>query len=225
MSSNDPANQKTILQCFRVEDVAASVTRNSNIVRPNNFRFKETNLYNGSLSQKKAISVATSNSVISIQNQQSNTNSYPNQTTLTQHICSDDTVISASRNNIIAIQNHQSNTNNYPNQTTLTQHFSLDDTAIPVATRNNTNVDQNRNSNLNENPSASINEAVDSVQSNDDQGSSDRLIGNNSNDNSGGFVDEYHDDSISATNSRDSQETVFYDTSFLTQRSFETTDE
>jgi len=68
------------------------------------------------------------------------------------------------------------------------------------------------------------------VQAKDYQGASDRSIGNNSNDNSGNLVDELSingsdDDLISVTNSRDSQETVFYDTSFLTQRSFETTDE
>ena len=68
------------------------------------------------------------------------------------------------------------------------------------------------------------------VQAKDYQGASDRSIGNNYNDNSGNLVDELSingsdDDLISVTNSRDSQETVFYDTSFLTQRSFETTDE
>ena len=233
MPSNDP-NQKTLSQCFRVEDDAASFTRNStNNTCPNNIRINETNIFNGSLSQNTALSVAIRNSVIAIQNHQSNTNSDPNQTTLTQHFCSDDTTISvAARNNTIADQNHQSNTTSDPNQATLTQYFCSDDTAISVATRHNSIADQNHNSNFNDNSSAfaddlSINEAVDSVQSNDDKVASDKYIENNVKDSAGAFVDELSinkadDELISESKSFDSQETVFYDTSFLTQYSVDT---
>ena len=179
MSSKDP-NQKTLSQYFHEDVDAASFMRIRNSTRPNNIRLNET-IYNGSFTQNTAILLATSNSVITNQKHQSKTNSDPNQTTMTQHFCSD-------------ISN-------------------LNDNNIAFSDR------------------LSINKAVDSVQAKDCQGASDRSIGNNSNGNSGVFVDELSsfngsdDDLISVTNSRDSQETVFYDTSFLTQRSFETTDE
>ena len=178
MSSNDP-NQKTLSQYFHEDADAASLMKIRNSTRPNNIRINET-IYNGSFTQNTAILLATSNSVITNQNHQSNTNSDPNQTTMTQYFCSD-------------ISN-------------------LNDNNIAFSDR------------------LSINEADYSVQAKDYQGASDRSIGNNSNGNSSVFVDELSingsdDDLISVTNSHDSQETVFYDTSFLTQRSFETTDE